>query len=383
MTEKTHARFNASSSERWINCPASLSLIESLPFKPEPGPAAVEGTRLHGLCEIRVKKFLDYKITGLETPLPRMSEEDTEIVEGYVEAVWKEVLHESVVAKAYGTEELVVIDEQLDIWGTCDFFVVYINSRGKRVGAIVDFKSGFHDVEIKNNFQMKMYALGLLKELRKAGKDLDILETWIYQPKRSTKMKFCSYTSKQIEKFEAQVYKAVKQIINGKPKFKVGSYCGFCPAQAVCPTYANHNQELTSLALVDAEQIQFPTPQQLSDTQLAKIGLNADAISDFCTSCKMHCIERAKAGATVAGTKVIKKEGRRKWVEDSEKVAEAIAFLGQDAYEPKLIAIGKAEKLCGKGKLDSVITKSEGGFELAPDTDPRDGIEGALKALEE
>ena len=55
-----HAFLSASASHRWINCPPSAKLCESI--KDESSPYAQEGTDCHELCAYLVEKALGIKL---------------------------------------------------------------------------------------------------------------------------------------------------------------------------------------------------------------------------------------------------------------------------------------------------------------------------------
>ena len=55
-TSRAHARLNASSSHRWMMCPPSVKLSEQ--FEDKPSTYAEEGTYLHELCELKLRRYL-------------------------------------------------------------------------------------------------------------------------------------------------------------------------------------------------------------------------------------------------------------------------------------------------------------------------------------
>ena len=56
-TDRAHARLSASSSYRWMMCPPSVILSEQ--FADTPSQYAEEGTYLHELCEMKLRRRLD------------------------------------------------------------------------------------------------------------------------------------------------------------------------------------------------------------------------------------------------------------------------------------------------------------------------------------
>ena len=60
--ERAHALLSASSAKKWIHCPPSARLEDSLPE--EESPYAKEGTLAHAICELKLQKlFTDKNMT--------------------------------------------------------------------------------------------------------------------------------------------------------------------------------------------------------------------------------------------------------------------------------------------------------------------------------
>ena len=65
-SSRAHARLNASSSHRWMMCPPSVRLSEQ--FEDKPSTYAEEGTYLHELCELKLRRYLgDMTAEAVET----------------------------------------------------------------------------------------------------------------------------------------------------------------------------------------------------------------------------------------------------------------------------------------------------------------------------
>lgn len=356
--ERAHARFNFSGAHRWLNCEGCIPLCETLPAQ-ESTPYAKKGTLQHEANEKLLTMFLDYKKTGVGTEFQH--DEFTGTVEDdadcefvavdalqtsklYTKLIWERVLESALTGKAYAIEDKVILNAELDLWGSADFWAVHIDDKARRTGVFVEYKNGHYVVELKKNPQLMLYALALRAEMRRRGKDLDVVRTAIIQPNANCEpYRECSYTSKQLDTFEKQVYKKVNAILTTKkPKFKVGKWCTFCPAMAVCEA---HKKDLESKELLPKLRDEpLPEVTKLSDATLASIALHGDGLEEFLKAVRLHIIARHLQGKPVAGCKVVEKSGKRGWIKNEDLIANQLRAKGLEPYRPKLITISEAKK---------------------------------------
>jgi hypothetical protein len=345
-SEREHAPLGGSSAHRWANCTMSVVLSRDLPKEPA-SEAALEGTAAHEVAEIFLTRFLHYKLTGEDLPWHETTPELEAAAKDYIDVVWKSVLHEAITGKAYGLEDQFTLEAKLGMYGFIDFWAVYIDDRGKRVGVVVDFKYGFVEVEAEKNAQLAFYACAMREELTRAGKNLDYVRGVIFQPKVEPSYKEVKFTAKQLDTWRKKFFKAAEEIfVKEKPKYKVGDWCGFCPAKAICPKYVKEAQSKTALMLVDpeADLQSLPAPEKLNDEALAKIVLHGDMVEEFISACRKYALARARNGKRLPGTKLVEGSSRRKWKEDINEVARVLSANGVDPWEEKLIGLGEAEK---------------------------------------
>jgi hypothetical protein len=296
------------------------------------------------------------------------------------------VLQQSLTGKAWGSEEEVCLDEHLDMWGIVDFWVIYIDDRGKKVLAIVDLKTGYHFVVIKKNLQLLFYGCAMIEEIKKGGKNLDVLRTCVYQPRLTNCAPYreTSYSSRQTDKAVQGFFKAAKAIIDGSTKLKVGDHCEYCDGKPKCKAYAKSISDRSALLLVNPDTIRFTVPEDLPDETLAKILLHGDEVKDYIKAIEAYAISKCKNGSGIKGFKVVNGPTKRCWIEDDKVVGETLKTLGVAEpfrTEPKLITIGAAEKLVKKELLRDVITTTKPSIILVPDNDPRPSVGSAVELL--
>ena len=383
--EREHAKLGGSGAHRWSQCPGSVSLVVTLPPEKQ-SEAASEGTRKHDLCEQHLRAFLQYKIDGVKTDLPAIHNyEDQELVEGYVQYIWEQVLESALTGKAWGMEDCFYIDKSLGMFGYVDFWAAYIDDKGRRHGKVVDLKTGFHYVPATKNYQMAFYADGLRCFLRENGKDLDVVDCCIYQPKTEWEPYRCaSHTSKQLDVYHKRFMDAAHDIyVSKKAKFKCGDWCEYCPALGVCPKYGRELEKKASLKIIDASTAVLPTPDQLTEQQLKNVVLHGTEIEVFVRACRAHVINLHANSRPVSGLKVVEGTSRRKWLDDEENVAGTLVSLGFDPWRRKLCTLTEAERKLGKDSVKSLTTFTKASPVIVPEDDTREAISSLLDKTDE
>lgn len=391
-SERAHAELGGSSASRWMNCPGSVFHLRDIPKQPA-GPEATQGTKAHEAAEIVLTDFLEHKVSGADPDIrAHLLTDNDDILEaayGYRDAIWTEILGEALTGKYYGLEERFTLDVNLGMFGTVDFWCVYIDDRGKRVGVIMDYKFGYIPVPAKGNAQLAFYAAALRREIRAGGKDLDYVIGGIYQPKATgdSALSTTKFTAKQLDVWEKKFLNAAHDIyVKKKAKFKAGEWCQYCDAKAVCKAYKASIQTKSSLKLIDPDEIEFPTPETVPDEQIAKIVLHSEEVKKFLKACSAYALSRFQSGKPLPGVKVVAGQSRRSWPksqEDVDSIAQDLEGRGVDPFGPPklktITAIEKAlskefDKDTAKQLVDSYCGESAPKPKLVPESDPRPAI---------
>jgi hypothetical protein len=174
-------------------------------------------------------------------------------------------------------------------------------------------------------------------------------------------------TPTRIKQFERELVAAVKQSQKDDAAFKTGDHCRWCAAKPVCPQMTGEVDRFvkTSLQTIDATQIGHYLQQ-------------ADQIEEFIKSVREMAFTMLENEVKVPGYKLVAKRGTRQWVNDDD----AIKFLGDKAFESKLISVAQAEKLVGKKNFPQELAVSVStGNTLANEDDPRPAILNLAKVL--
>jgi len=275
------------------------------------------------------------------------------------------------------------------MWGFCDFWCIHTDDRGKRVLIIVDYKNGRNEVPVENNPQLAGYACCIRQFLQDNGKDIDYCRAAIYQPNGSSGVSYkeTSFTAKQLDRWKQKFYKAAQIIFSGKkPKFKVGSWCKFCPAVAVCETRLKHLEQETQLKLFEPEEIKFPEPQTLPLEVLVKLHEYKADFKQFFDNVEVYLRNLVINGQGPEGYKIVESTPRRKWIDDTTELSNYLVSQNlQDLVQIKPKSITAVEKALKKildaetaaETMNNFTTKGQPKLTLVSGKDPRPAIRNA------
>lgn len=382
-TSRDHALLSPSSSHRWMSCTPSARLEE--PLSDSTSAAAEEGTVAHELAEYALDKYIKGEYLPLldELPTPKeiaaspyYSSEMDKYVTDYVCYVC-DIFEVCGDAKMYLERKFDLTSYVNDCFGSCDCAI-----EGTNILNIIDLKYGKGvRVEAKDNTQLMMYALGVLRSLSpKRQAEIETIKMHIAQVRLGNyevfEMSARDLTHWGIHKLRPTAEKAW----NGQGNTVVGSHCKFCKFKPQCRAQRD--------ALVN----EFETHGETKALTLDEIGdilSKADMFTDWLSSVKSHAMAEVLAGKTVKGWKLV--EGRSARVITDED--EAVKRLSELGFEPdslknhKLKGIGELEKMVGKkplaATLDELIIKPKGAPTLAPESDKREAIQPTIDMFDE
>jgi hypothetical protein len=347
-----------STAKRVISCPASVKLVAKMPPKPS-SVHADRGTLLHDAIALILEdkpdvvgmKYNDIILTQElydEKIVPALAALDEINVDGSLE---------------YVVESRVGFGDLLPgVFGSADL----LGRIGQRA-VVLDWKFGDGvAVSAEENEQGMFYAAAAMRTLDTEWvfEGADEIEIVIVQP---PVIRRWLTTPARIKQFETELVAAVKQSQKDDAAFKTGDHCRWCAAKPVCPQMTGEVDRFvkTSLQTIDATQIGHYLQQ-------------ADKIEEFIKSVREMAFTMLENEVKVPGYKLVAKRGTRQWVNDDD----AIKFLGDKAFEKKLISVAQAEKLVGKKNFPQELAVSVStGNTLANEDDPRPAILNLAKVL--
>lgn len=371
--EGAHALLSPSSAERWLQCPASVRLAESLPEPPE-GPYAREGTAAHALAEMTARRvLLDGSPQAYAEALVLWREEfdisdDThaemaEHVDTYVTLLRERL-------ERYPNSVL-MLEQKLPTgvpqsWGTSDAVIV-----SPQHVEIVDLKYGMGiRVEAEGNPQLRLYAVGALEAFGSLLGEVTEVFMTVYQPRLEHTDTAVMTPADLIAWRDSIIPTAEEALTEGAHFGPSESACRFCPARGQCVAQ-----------LEWATQRDFGAPTLLSPALLAEALTAVPAVEQWCKDVREAALDLAyNQGVDLPGYKVVLSGGRRS-ITDTEGALEflyAAGYTREQVAEVKVKGIGVLEKLLGKEKfaveMEPYVGKSEGKPAVVPVDDARPAI---------
>lgn len=365
MPPVKHAVLSASASHRWLHCNPSARL--ELEFKDRETAAAAEGTAAHALCEHKLKRKLKLRS---ERPISNFNNDEMEqYTDDYTDYVMEQVIRE----RRRDAETQVLIEQRLDFscyvpdgFGTGDCLIV---SKGRL--HIIDFKYGQGVlVDAEDNPQMKLYALGALREFGEKYQIKKIKMT-IFQPRRDN-VSTWEITAVRLRRWAEKDLKprAVKAY-NGEGEYCPGEWCLFCKAAVKCRARAEEKLKLA--------QSEFKLPPLLTDAEIEAVLAKLPDIKKWAEEIQEYALQAALGGKQWQGFKLVEGRSNRKYADEEAVVKAAKAAGYHDIYKQTLIPITEMERLMGKKEfatvLGGLIVKPQGKPTLVADTDKREAIQ--------
>jgi hypothetical protein len=404
---KLHSPYGGSQVYRYAACPGSVALIERAP----PAKDSVyseEGTFAHKLAELcleagetsakgRIGSVL--KLDHVDS-VKTVTAEMAAAVDVYLDAVWDE----------YGGDEQAEIEVEqrftLDVeaaegqaFGTNDALVYQPN---RRKLTIFDYKHGAGVVvSVKNNHQLKFYAIGALQshpDWQPREVELVVVQPRAFNAGDENGVKRWSMPLVDIIEYPYELNEAIKATKEPDAPLAPGDHCQFCPASIICPA---REQQFVAAVHEDMRGVSLP---EVADTIVdSSIGLPVDfehmsrildaweRLGPWVNDLRKALDEHLLAGGSVPGWKVVDKISRRKWVAADSDVADWLELMfgvpREEVCPPSLVTISEAKKLlkdyAGRERYadaEKALTlqftiKESAGLTTAPESDKRPAVE--------
>lgn len=353
-----HAKLSPSAAERWMTCPGSVKLSEDVPNKSS--AFAEEGTLAHSLAELILR---GQAYAGAPEMLAN--------VKVYTDHVLS--LCEDRVAKWFLEQQVKVNDM---IWGTADAIVWH---EAERHLHIIDLKYGAGvPVEVKNNLQLKIYALAALLTF---GFPAVQVTATIVQPRcphSDGPIRSITFDVVDLIDFHADLDNATKNVLlsfsrNDLEPLLVPSEkgCRWCPASFKCP-------KLRVVAQEQAKKV-FAPGLDYDAASLAETLDYLPILEGWISNVREFAYREAEMGRTAPGYKLVQKVGRRKWRSETDAAAALSMYLNDEQLlsRPELNSPAAIEKLLPKNlraMLDELTVKESSGHALVHETDKRPAI---------
>jgi uncharacterized protein DUF2800 len=314
-SNQEHALLSPSAAKKWLGCPAALACEFGIPN--ESGQAAVLGTAMHTISEIHLNRYIDGTARALEadegcyvmdngkggivakakapkdgvlitkdmidqcrkyTDYCKPIIDAADYVKLEMRAELTQILHPGYIAgDEYG--DLV---ESVQTFGTADLVAVMPRADGEHMLIIGDLKTGRHRVEAKENKQLMLYALGVMRRLRRKY-DITLVRLVIFQPYAGGESEW-DISPEALEHFgkfaATRAVMALDAFYKGKKNLKIGDFkpsadaCQWCRFAEKCTARAKSavNQMASDSDLSD------DTPERIALRKIQKLCNDADCM---------------------------------------------------------------------------------------------------------
>ena len=360
-----HSPLGASSAERWMNCPGSVALGDTLRASgefPEDDPEyRTEGTHAHSVAAWCLMNGADTWEAFGQLEFPWLDEAMMAAVQVYVDFVktlpgrFRYIEHRmhrpAFHPLAYGTGDYIgvsAVDDAIDF---------------------VDLKYGEGIiVDPVDNPQLMYYAYLFIGDDAEYADEMTV-RLHICQPRApyGEPIKTWEVRAGAIRKWAHEMLRPAMDRVAGERYLSVGEWCRFCPAKIVCPAMHCLSDELM-----------YKRTRPLHALEPAALGrwyANAQAVKMFIKSIERECERRALMGVEFDELKVVQKKAARVW---KEGVDFAAGLRGIDMMTiPELKSPAQIEELGDKGKefVAEWAYSPNLGLTIAPKSDPRHAVE--------
>jgi hypothetical protein len=345
-----HALLSASAAHRWLHCPPSARLEETL--TESKSDYAAEGNLAHELAELKLRKYC-LEPMGTRTfnsrlkkfrENPLFQEEMLRYTDTYLDYI-AGVLH------GFSSPPYVAAEKRIDYssyapegFGTGDCIII-----GGNILHIIDFKYGKGvPVYAKDNPQMMLYALGAYTEFSFLY-SIDTVKMTILQPR----LDIISEDSMPLEnllKWGESIKPIAQQAFNGEGEYNPGEQCRFCRAKSQCRARAEYYLRL--------EEFHKIKPPLITSEEVGQILQQAQELSAWVKSLEDYALNECLQGNDIPGWKAVEGRAVRQFVRQDEafKVLIDSGIEETMLYERKPLTLAETEKLIGKEKFKELLT---------------------------
>ena len=364
-----HAVYAPSASDRWIACLRAVPLEAKAP--PEvSSQAARDGTDAHELASLMLGDGVGLLGDGVGLAakydkLINRSPEHVEAAEQYADHI--RAVHAKIGGDLYVEQKVTIYEDKC--WGTADAIIVT-----PQLLFVSDFKSGSGYIVPVETWQLRAYAIGVVKFCQSKGIAVPTkIHLEIFQPRARDiePVRFVEYDIMDLMQFELTIRDAIDRSLAGDGKFEVGAHCRWCRAKADCPAMAAAAVDLAHLRMHDGNPEAALDPQAMGPEQLDQALKLATVLEPWIKAVWARASSYLEMGGSLDSAKLVTKKRTRKW-KDEDAVPGVLKTFGINPYgEPKLLTPAQADKLVDNPELADHYTFESPGLTITTSDDKR------------
>lgn len=393
-----------------MNCAGSVALIGD--ESSEPGDPALKGTCAHRIVEVMIstKKHNARKYLGKWVHV-HTGDDPAEIVDSENAIVLKPGWRAFPVDEDMVNGVQIMVDEVERVVAALTmpevFTERYLDGKwlDPRLGGtadvtavepfgwihLFDYKNGYIIVEVKNNSQMKQYAVFLLHE----HPDAEGVVIHLVQPNASHEdgiIRTVTYTRDELKLFEIEMKQAADATAIPNAPRRAGEWCQWCPAKIRCPEFDGliQNEAVMDFADDPYENINGTTGGIIggvTSEQLAQKAKWIPLFDQWAREISGELTNRVINGDKFLRTlyKLVQKKKHRQWLVTPARVTRELDGLIDEKElftDPELKSPAQVEKLTGgkdrklvKDIVSLIAGAPPGEIVVAPISDPREEVD--------
>jgi len=378
-----HSPLGASGASRWMNCPGSVRLSESVD-KGGDSEYAKEGTAAHALAsECLVQHTEPWQYIGQEFEEFTVNKEMSDAVSVYTTAItdMHRQYKNNSISMLVADEEMEYIEQRFhcplihkSFFGTTD----YAKVEGDTL-YVWDYKHGRGViVEVQNNPQTMYYAAGVL-ESAKLWQDSNINKVVLHivqprAPHSSGPVRSWGISKKDLVNWLDETLVPAMNLTATSDKLKSGEHCRFCPVVSKsCPEILSNVDEV--------EETMAKKIEELSNADVSRFLKLAKTVKLAISNAEKTAYARLEKGQKIEGYKLVNAKSNRKWRDEAEAALEE--KFGDRAFkEVELKSPAEIEKMSGgKALAKEFAFKPPTGLKVGEDSDARPAVNKDTKSL--
>lgn len=393
----SHAILNASSAHRWIACPGSIQLIDSLPHgvSERTSRPASEGSAAHALgewCLHNKKQPEDFPAEFLKVPeWPEPFPKDAEMCEAvqvYLDTIGDELARLGDGTEAWVEARVRPFDDRDDMWGTADCIILQPFGELQ----VWDYKHGKGViVEPDYNAQAMFYGLGALRSIGDIAEDVTKVTLGIVQPRARHSeggVRRWETDRGELEEFGSVLRAAADRTADPDAPLVAGDHCKFCPAKGACPAERADALGHFDIPVAMPESANPPAVPAHDPAEIARLMKIIPRWDEFVRGVEGVAMRLAERGEKLPGFKLVRKRANRRWRDEKLVVQQLQKRVGglevDDLFSmPELKSPAKVEKVLTARKvkkkdreaiMKELAEKPDGGLTLADEDDARPAV---------
>jgi hypothetical protein len=327
--------FTPSTADRWVNCPASVSLSQPFMGAYQQSEAAKEGEAAHWVAEQVARKL----------PVGNVAPNGVEVTDEMREGaeIYAALLPENAVLES--VESCARIHPEM---GKMRVDAAFVNL-ATRTLTIVDYKFGHTPVDPFENWQLLASVVGFDYE---KGQNLELV---IVQPRAfgEPAVKTWKLTVEEYDgKWLPILKEAALEVVSKEPKANTGKHCLYCPARHACKALAAATRSMVDYSLTG---VNLDLTPEGAGIELALLEEAAERIKYRKAGIEAQVEGWLKNGKDVPNYTLQQSYSNLKWTAPTEKILAVAKMAGVDILKPQEpLTPTQAKKA---GLAESIITK--------------------------